>query len=249
MSRAETLSKRYYLTRAITSREPPAQENTTLQIMASLANTTDDKLIKMLLVGNTSGSDGNFKQQLLETLGSIDGPSSKSGYVSTIGVDFKVATLVLPQGQTCKVQLWDTAGQERFRDITLTYFRGAHAITLCYDVHDKESFESLRTWAAYLKENLGNLERTICWALVGLTAGDKEETVTVKDEAAFIAEYEGSLINAFATRIDQGDKDAVRTLFTSLCAKVVEAAELVSMANTTADESSEKKKKSDCTMM
>ena len=144
MSRAETLSKRYYLTRAITSREPPAQENTTLQIMASLANTTElasmanttcdpdfyDKLFKMLLVGNTSGSDGNFKQQLLETLGSIDGPSSKSGYVSTIGVDFKVATLVLPQGQTCKVQLWDTAGQERFRDITLESFRGAHAITL-----------------------------------------------------------------------------------------------------------------------
>jgi len=40
--------------------------------------------------------------------------------------------------------------------------------------------------------------------------------VTVKDEATFIAEYEDSLINAFATRIDQGDKDAVRTLYTSL---------------------------------
>ena len=73
--------------------------------------------------------------------------------------------------------------------------------------------------------------------------------MTVTDEAAFIAEYEDSLINAFATRIDQGDKDAVRTLYTSLCAKVVEAEEPASMANTTADESSEKKKKSNCTMM
>ena len=101
----------YYCLNGTPANHP--QENTTLQIMASLANTTYHKNIKMFCVGNTSGSDGNFKQQLLETLGSIDGPSSKSTDVSTIGIDYKIATLVLPQGQTCKVQLWDTAGQER----------------------------------------------------------------------------------------------------------------------------------------
>lgn len=41
-------------------------------------------------------------------------------YITTIGVDFKIRTVVI-NGQRVKLQIWDTAGQERFRTITSTW--------------------------------------------------------------------------------------------------------------------------------
>ena len=43
-------------------------------------------------------------------------------------------------------QLWDTAGQERYRTITTSYYRGAHAIIVVYDVNDKDSFDNVLRW-------------------------------------------------------------------------------------------------------
>ena len=42
--------------------------------------------------------------------------------------------------------MWDTAGQERFRTITNSYYRGAHAIIVVYDVNDEESLNSVERW-------------------------------------------------------------------------------------------------------
>ena len=42
--------------------------------------------------------------------------------------------------------MWDTAGQERFRTITNSYYRGAHAIIVVYDVNEKESLDSVERW-------------------------------------------------------------------------------------------------------
>ena len=45
-----------------------------------------------------------------------------------------------------KLQIWDTAGQERFHNVTRTYFRGAAAVLLVYDICDRESFDWLVKW-------------------------------------------------------------------------------------------------------
>ena len=42
-----------------------------------------------------------------------------------------------------KLQIWDTAGQERFRGITKSYYKGAHAVILVYDVSNPRSFEDI----------------------------------------------------------------------------------------------------------
>merc|ERR1712216_495952 len=64
-------------------------------------------------------------------------------FVSTLGMDFRVKNLEVPQPQPsasasasghhggakkqwCRMQVWDTAGQEKFRRITSSYYRGAH---------------------------------------------------------------------------------------------------------------------------
>lgn len=66
--------------------------------------------------------------------------------ISTIGVDFKIKSLVDSDGNKIKMQIWDTAGQERFRTITTSYYRGCHAIMICYDITDKISFENIPYW-------------------------------------------------------------------------------------------------------
>jgi Ras-related protein Rab-1A len=44
----------------------------------------------------------------------------------------------------------DTAGQERFRTITSSYYRGAHAVLVVFDVTVEESFQNVRKWLAEL---------------------------------------------------------------------------------------------------
>jgi Ras-related protein Rab-1A len=41
---------------------------------------------------------------------------------------------------------WDTAGQERFRTITTSYYKGAQAIIIVYDVTDRDSFDHVKNW-------------------------------------------------------------------------------------------------------
>jgi hypothetical protein len=50
------------------------------------------------------------------------------------------------------LQIWDTAGEERFRNITTSYFRGAQAIALVYDVTDRESFENISNWTDQIEQ-------------------------------------------------------------------------------------------------
>ena len=69
-------------------------------------------------------------------------------YKPTIGADFlcKDLELTLQNGQKAKVklQIWDTAGQEQwFHSLGVTYYRGADACILVYDVTVAKSFQSL----------------------------------------------------------------------------------------------------------
>lgn len=61
-------------------------------------------------------------------------------YMATIGVDFKFRTLKI-QNEMYKLMLWDTAGQERYNSITKTFYKGAKAVVLVFDLTSKESFE------------------------------------------------------------------------------------------------------------
>lgn len=63
----------------------------------------------------------------------------------TIGVDYG-SRIIDIEKQAVKLQIWDTAGQESFRSITRSYYRGAAAVLLVYDVSRRDSFEHCVRW-------------------------------------------------------------------------------------------------------
>jgi len=71
--------------------------------------------------------------------------SFQSDYLSTIGVDFKIKRIEL-EGCQVTLNIWDTAGQERFRNITKSFYKGAHGIVLTYSITDPNSFAHIESW-------------------------------------------------------------------------------------------------------
>ena len=67
--------------------------------------------------------------------------------MNSIGVDFKLKNIEI-DSKKIKLQIWDTAGQERFKTITTSYYKGAHAILIVFDITDRDSFDHIRNWMA-----------------------------------------------------------------------------------------------------
>eukprot|EP01119_Soliformovum_irregulare_P019917 TRINITY_DN6397_c0_g1_i2.p1 TRINITY_DN6397_c0_g1~~TRINITY_DN6397_c0_g1_i2.p1 ORF type:complete len:220 (+),score=42.84 TRINITY_DN6397_c0_g1_i2:837-1496(+) len=67
-------------------------------------------------------------------------------YKATIGADFMTKEVELSQSKVVTLQLWDTAGQERFQSLGTSFYRGADACILVFDVTSKETFEDLKLW-------------------------------------------------------------------------------------------------------
>jgi Ras-related protein Rab-28 len=85
-------------------------------------------------VGKTSianrFTDGNFSQN----------------YKQTVGVDFFIRKLQLSPKVNCALQIWDIGGQSIGSKMITNYIAGAHAILLCYDITNYESFANLEDW-------------------------------------------------------------------------------------------------------
>uniref|UniRef100_A0A8B9JK67 Ras-related protein Rab-34 n=1 Tax=Astyanax mexicanus TaxID=7994 RepID=A0A8B9JK67_ASTMX len=74
-------------------------------------------------------------------------------YKATIGVDFEMERFEV-LGVPFSLQLWDTAGQERFKCIASTYYRGAQAVIIVFDLTDVASLQHTRQWLEdAMKEN------------------------------------------------------------------------------------------------
>jgi small GTP-binding protein len=54
------------------------------------------------------------------------------------------------------LEVWDTAGQERFRSLAPMYYRDAKVAFICYDITNKESFESAKYWYNQIAEKGDN---------------------------------------------------------------------------------------------
>eukprot|EP00746_Dinoflagellata_sp_MGD_P030012 gnl/MRDRNA2_/MRDRNA2_171096_c0_seq1.p1 gnl/MRDRNA2_/MRDRNA2_171096_c0~~gnl/MRDRNA2_/MRDRNA2_171096_c0_seq1.p1 ORF type:complete len:367 (-),score=59.53 gnl/MRDRNA2_/MRDRNA2_171096_c0_seq1:18-1118(-) len=103
-------------------------------------------LNRILLVGDSGAGKTNILNRF------ADGTFTES-FISTIGVDFKIRNVACDEGVVAKLQMWDTAGQERFRIITPSYYQGANAFILVFDVSDRECFERLPFWLEEIRKH------------------------------------------------------------------------------------------------
>lgn len=102
-----------------------------------------DYMFKILIIGNSSVGKTSFLFRYADD-------SFSSAFVSTVGIDFKVKTIVR-QDKRVKLQIWDTAGQERYRTITTAYYRGAMGFILMYDITNEDSFAAVQDWCTQIK--------------------------------------------------------------------------------------------------
>jgi len=67
-------------------------------------------------------------------------------YKQTVGVDFFIRRLSLPPRHEVALQIWDIGGQSIGSKMVGNYISGAHAVLLCYDITNYESFANLEDW-------------------------------------------------------------------------------------------------------
>ncbi|CAK58803.1 unnamed protein product (macronuclear) [Paramecium tetraurelia] len=150
--------------------------------MSSLVKKAQDpyeQLMKVLLLGNS----GVGKTQIL--LRYCDN-NFKTGYMCTIGVDFKIKKLQVDE-KNVKMQIWDTAGQEKYQTLTQNFYKGAMGILLVFALNNKDSLRDIDKWMNQIKQHASE---NIIKVLIGNKADIKERCIS-NEEAQSLAEKHG----------------------------------------------------------
>ncbi|MFX0061522.1 MAG: Rab family GTPase [Candidatus Hermodarchaeota archaeon] len=96
--------------------------------------------LKIMIIGSNMVGKTTLIQQYIEK-------RFQPRYLVTIGVEFKTKILEL-DGKPIKLLLTDTAGQEKFANLRKTYYAGASACIVVYDITDRNTFEAVDKWLA-----------------------------------------------------------------------------------------------------
>ena len=95
-------------------------------------------IFKLILIGNSgTGKTSIINRYINEKF--------EDSYKCTIGVDFILKKIKI-NNQNIKLQIWDTAGMEKYKQITTSYYRGAHGAIVVFDLTNKDSFNDVQKW-------------------------------------------------------------------------------------------------------
>uniref|UniRef100_G1RIJ1 RAB44, member RAS onco family n=1 Tax=Nomascus leucogenys TaxID=61853 RepID=G1RIJ1_NOMLE len=106
--------------------------------------TNPDYLFHVIFLGDSNVGKTSFLHLLHQS-------SFATGLTATVGVDFRVKTLLV-DNKCFVLQLWDTAGQERYHSMTRQLLRKADGVVLMYDITSQESFTHVRYWLDCLQD-------------------------------------------------------------------------------------------------
>lgn len=151
-------------------------------------NAQDAPMIKIIICGDYGVGKTSLVKRLVNE-------EVTPQYDSTVGVDFKVRKYPLKREDQGDVMIqwviWDLAGHWRFNKITSTYFKGAKAGMLVFDLLQPKTLKTLNLWVDRLLEELNH---PIPLILVGNKVDCRKKSSNVcfpKEEATHFAKELG----------------------------------------------------------
>ncbi len=134
---------------------------------------------------------------------------------ATIGVDYKNAKVKIGDKQI-KLVIWDTAGQDKYRTLTSSYYKGAHAICMVFDIANRESFENLDKWLKEYHDNASEGDAAVVMLIANKI--DLEPRAVTKEDAEYYAKKNSMLYTEVSAKTSKGIND----LFIEIATKVLE---------------------------
>lgn len=117
-----------------------------------------NSIVNLMMIGDSNVGKSNlctrFTQDVFSE--SINPTIAADLYSKEMNID----------GKKIQLKIWDTAGQEKFRALGTSFFRQVQGIILVYDVLDKQTYENLANWLAFIRQNTSQ-------DFVGLLIGNK----------------------------------------------------------------------------
>eukprot|EP00164_Ancoracysta_twista_P003327 GFYU01004438.1.p2 GENE.GFYU01004438.1~~GFYU01004438.1.p2 ORF type:complete len:215 (+),score=41.92 GFYU01004438.1:173-817(+) len=149
-----------------------------------------DYLFKFIVIGDTDTGKSCLLHQFIEN-------KFKRGASHTIGVEFG-SKVIDVRAKKVKLQIWDTAGQERFRSVTRSYYRGAAAAIIVYDLTRRDTYNHLTSWMTDAR-TLANSDIVIIVVGNKLDLDDgRNREITVNEAARFAQENDAMFLETSA---------------------------------------------------
>ncbi len=117
----------------------------------------------------------------------------------TVGVDF--AAKNVQQGEWAAIlQIWDLGGQIRFRDLAISYFKGARLAIAVFDISSRYTMDRLNDWITSLYESVPGCPLVVVGNKCDLreTFGPRRPLVTLQEGIEYAAQYNAPFIEASA---------------------------------------------------
>jgi small GTP-binding protein len=120
-----------------------------------------DYNFKILLLGDAAVGKTSLVQRFVHD-------RFDSSYLMTIGMEPSEKHVELKDGTKVALSIWDLAGQERFRFIRHTFYKGAKAALIVFDLTRSATLKSIQKWNKEFVENCGS-------SVVKILVGNKED--------------------------------------------------------------------------
>ena len=160
---------------------------------------SEPPLYKILLLGDSTVGKTCFLLRYVDD-------SFLDLHMATIGLDYRLKTLILEEQKIVKVQLWDTAGQDKFRAITRNYYKGASGIILIFDVTNVKSYENIKKWINEIKEEISEKVEIV---LIGNKIDNVQERKISKEQGDKLASEIGVKFFETSAKTGEGINESV----------------------------------------
>ncbi|XP_048154161.1 dnaJ homolog subfamily C member 27 isoform X2 [Corvus hawaiiensis] len=140
-----------------------------------------------------------------------------SKYLATIGIDYGV-TKVQIRDREIKVNIFDMAGHPFFYEVRNEFYKDTQGVILVYDVGSKESFDSLDSWLAEMKQELGphgSMENVVFVVCANKIDAGKLRVVD-ESEGRLWAESRGFLYWETSAQSGEGIQEMFQTFYSAI---------------------------------